>query len=126
MMMAGRATPKNITRQPASPKSPCGQRGADDGGQRLGQVEEGEDLAAVAGRNPEAQEQDGPGEEAGLSHTQDETQDVQLIHVAHPGEKQGDDAPADHDAGKPAAGTELVQGQVAGHFQQDVTDEEDA
>ena len=104
----------------------AGQRGTDDGGQRLGQVEQGQDLAAVPGRDPEAQEQDGAGEEAGLGHAQDEAQDVELLHVAHPGEQQGDDAPADHDAGKPAAGAELVQGQVAGDLEQDVADEEDA
>ena len=31
-----------------------------------------------------------------------------------------------HDAGQPAAGAELVQGEVAGDLQQDVADEEDA
>ncbi|MCY1231110.1 hypothetical protein D9M72_435470 [compost metagenome] len=104
----------------------AGQRGTDHGGERLGQVEEGEDLAAVPGRNPEAQEEDGAGEEAGFCHTQDETQYVELLHVAHPGEQQGDDAPADHDAGEPAAGAELVQCQVARDLEQDVADEEDA
>ena len=104
----------------------AGQRGTDHGGQRLGQVEQGKDLAAVPGRDPEAQEEDGAGEEAGLGHAQDEAEDVELLHVAHPGEQQGDDAPADHDAGEPAAGAELVQGQVAGDLQQDVADEEDA
>jgi hypothetical protein len=102
------------------------QRGTDDGGQRLGQVKQGKNFAAVPGRDPEAQEEDGAGEEAGLGHAQDEAQDVELLHVAHPGEQQGDDAPADHDAGEPAPGAELVKGKVAGDLQQDVADKEDA
>ena len=105
---------------------PAGERRADHGGQRLRQVEQREDLAAVPRRDPEAQEQDRAREEAGLGHTEHEAQDDELLEAAHPGEQQRDDAPADHDAGEPAAGAELVQGEVAGHLEQDVADEEDA
>ncbi len=68
-MMAGIATPpKNIKRQPSRPKntpfcwiSAPARGSADHRGEGLSQVEEGQDLASVLGRNPEAQEEDGAG-----------------------------------------------------------------
>ena len=53
---------------------PAGERGADDGRERLGQVEEHQDAAAVLRRHPEAQEQDRAGEESGLGDTEEEAQ----------------------------------------------------
>ena len=104
---------------------PTGERGADDGGEGLRQVEEREDLAAVLRRDPEAQEEDRTREEAGFGHTQDETQDGELLEVRDPREEDRDDAPGHHDARQPATSAELVERQVAGDFEQDVADEED-
>ncbi|EEF24695.1 conserved hypothetical protein [Ricinus communis] len=101
-------------------------RRADDDGQRLRQVEQRQDMAAVLGRHPQAQVQDGAGEEAGLGHAQQEAQHIQPFHAADPGEQQRDDAPGDHDARQPAARAVFVQGQVAGDFQQHIADEEHA
>ena len=104
---------------------PAGQRGADDGRERLGQVEQAEDAAAVASRHPQAQEEDRAGEEAGLGDTEEEPQRAQLGEVLHEGEQHRDDAPGDHDPGQPAPSAELVEGQVARDLEQDVAEEED-
>ena len=37
----------------------------------------------------------------------------------------GDESPADHDAGNPAPRAEAFEEEVAGHFEQEVADEED-
>jgi hypothetical protein len=102
------------------------ERGADDRGEGLGQVEEREDLAAVRRGDPEAQEEDGTGEEAGLGDAEQEAEHDELLEVLHPREEGRDDAPAHHDAGEPLAGAELVEREVRGHLEQDVADEEDA
>jgi hypothetical protein len=91
----------------------------------LGEVEQRQDLGAVAGGHPHAEEQDRAREEARLGDTEEEPQPVEPGGAAHPGEQGGDDAPRDHDAGQPDAGAELVEGQVGGDLQDDVADEED-
>ena len=72
----------------------AGERGTDDGGQWLGEVEQGQDLAPVAGGHPQAQEQDRAGEEAGFGDAEQDAQGVEAFDVLDEGEHQRDDAPA--------------------------------
>ena len=110
---------------PVLADQPAGQGGADDRRERLGQVEETEDAAAVPGRDEHAEEEDRAREEAGLGDTEKEAQRRQLGEGLHEGEQHRDDAPADHDPGQPAPGPELVQGEVARDLEHDVAEEED-
>ena len=66
----------------------AGERGAEDGRERLRQVEEREDLAAVHRGHPEAEEEDGAGEEARLGDAEEEPQRSELLEVLHPGEQE--------------------------------------
>ncbi len=103
-----------------------GERRADHDRQRLREIEQREDMAAMALRHPHAQEQDRTGKEARFRHTQQKAQPIQPRHAAHPREEQRDDAPRHHDSREPAARTELVQREVARHFEKDVADEKHA
>ena len=108
------------------PDQPAGQRRTDHGGQRLCEVEQREDLAAVARRHPQAEEQDGSWEEAGFGDAEQDPQRIQARDVLHEGEQQRHDAPRHHDSCQPPAGAELVERHVARDLQQDVAGEEDA
>jgi hypothetical protein len=80
----------------------------------------------VTGGNPEAQEEDGAGEEARLGHAEQEPEQPELLEVLDPREEGGDDAPAHHDAREPLTCAESMQRKVGRDLEQDVADEEDA
>jgi hypothetical protein len=73
---------------------PAGERGSDDRGERLRQVEEHQDAAAVLRGNPQAQEEDRAGEESGLGDTEEESEHDELLEVLHPREQQGRRCPS--------------------------------
>ena len=108
-------------------------RGADDGGEGDGEHEQRDHPGAVDRWEPQGQVIDDSGEEPRLRDAEEEAERVEhrLVRDAEPrgdradeGEEGGDDAPAQHDAGDPEPRAEPVQGEVGGHFQQEVGDEE--
>ncbi len=88
--------------------------------------EDGGCLAALAGGNPAGEVEDDGREEAGFGGAQQEPEDVEHHFVLHEGHQEGDDAPADHDAGQPHLGAVLLHHHVAGKFEDGVGDEEQA
>jgi hypothetical protein len=88
--------------------------------------EQAVDARAVAGREPVGQIQHHAGEEARLDHAQDEAQHIEHGGRGHIGHGHGGRAPEDGDARQRLACADLLQQQVAGHFEQEVADEEDA
>ena len=88
--------------------------------------EQAVDARAVAGREPVGQIQHHAGEEARLDHAQDEAQHIEHGGRGHIGHGHGGSTPEDGDARQRLACADLLQQQVAGHFEQEVADEEDA
>ena len=102
------------------------ERRADEGRQRDRYGEGGQDARAVLGRQPVGQVQDCAGEKSGLRRTEDEAHRVERVRPDHERHAGRDQPPADHDPGDPAPGADLLQRQVARHFDQEVGDEEQA
>ena len=100
------------------------QRRSQGRGQRDGHEEGPDQLHPPGPRQPPGEVEEDPGEEAGLGDAEQHPQRVQPARRVDEGHGAGDDAPADHDPGDPAAGAEAVQRQVARHLEEQVADEE--
>ncbi len=101
-------------------------RRADHGRDRHRDGERGEDAGAILGRIPVGEIEDDAGKEPRFRHAEQETQHVETGGAADQRHQRRDDAPGNHDARDPAAGADLVQDDVAGHLEQEITNEEDA
>ncbi len=102
------------------------QGAAKDEGQRRAEVEKAHRLRPVRSGEPVGEVQDDAGEEARLGHAQQEAQHIEggfIVGKHHRGRHQ---APGDHDAAHPDARANAVHDQIAGHFQQRITDKEHA
>lgn len=86
--------------------------------------EDGGGLAALASRNPPGEVEDDCREEPGFGSSQQEPEHVEHHFVLDEGHQEGDDAPADHNAGQPHLGAVLLHHHVAGKFEDGVGDEE--
>ena len=104
----------------------AGQRPGDDPGDGRRGHEDGDHLSTLCRRVPEGQVQDDAGEEAGLEGAEQEAQHVELHRRGHEHHARGDDAPAEHDSQQRLARADLLEHQIAGHFEEEVADEEDA
>jgi hypothetical protein len=105
---------------------PTRQRATDDAAHRdRGEEERGRAGPAGVGV-PVRQVEDDAREEPGLGHTEQEPEQVELPRALCDHHQRRQDAPADHDPGDPHPGTEALQEQVAGNFEEEVADEEDA
>src|SRR5262249_44968063 len=65
-------------------------------------------------------------EEARLGRAEQETKRVKRRRSPHEDHARGDEAPHDHDARNPDPGAYALENQVRGHFEQEITDEDDA
>jgi hypothetical protein len=91
-----------------------------------GEHEPADDARAVSRREPERDVEDHARKKAGLGDAEQEAHDVEAGRAAHPGLGRRQDAPAEHDAGDPAARAEAFQRHVARHLEQEVREKEDA
>ena len=122
---------KYIHCQPCRPKplicsSRPGQRAGDQRRDGRTAEEDRNGLAALDARQPAGEVVDHPGEEPGFGHAQQEAQDIEVGFVLDERHAGGHDAPGQHDAGQPDARADFLQENVGGHFEQRVTDEEQA
>src|SRR5205085_9974839 len=85
-----------------------------------------DDARAMMRREPISEVEDHAGEEARLGKTQRKTQDKKANRPLGEGEATRDDAPADHDAGDPAACPDLFEDQIAWNLEQEVAPEKGA
>lgn len=99
---------------------------AQQAGKCRGQEQGGSDAAAVGLREPQRQIEQHTRCEAGFHGADDEAQHVELPFGVDENHQSGGDAPGNHDAGDPATCADLVQHDVARHFEQYVTDDEQA
>ncbi|MNQ80985.1 hypothetical protein D3C85_959840 [compost metagenome] len=105
---------------------PAGQRAADDAGQRQADHEQGDDPPAPVSGEPHGQVVEDTGQETGFGGAEEEAQDIELRRGGDEHGAGREQAPGDHDAGDPQLGADLLQHQVARHFEEDVADEEQA
>ena len=91
---------------------------------RDGEHENRDDACAVTHREPVGEVQNDRREEARFSHTQQEAHDQEAFWALNQCHAGGDQPPSEEDAGNPAARTDFRHEQVAGYFEQAVTDEE--
>ena len=82
--------------------------------------------AAALGREPLGEEVQGTGHEAGFQRTDQEAHDVELHFGADEHRACRGDAPGNHDARNPQPRAHPVQQHVAGHFEQEIAQEEHA
>src|SRR5438309_1534829 len=66
------------------------------------------------------------GIESGLGQAEQESQRVETGRAAHEHHGGGDDPPGQHDSGNPPTRPHSLHDQVAGHLEQEVSDEEHA
>ena len=104
----------------------AGNRPGDHHGDGLRKDEQPQNLAPVAHREPLGDVVQNARKETGFGHPQQKTHHIKTVRPLHKGHANGDGAPGDHDAGKPASRAEALKHQVAGDFHQEVTDEEQA
>jgi len=98
--------------------------GADHVAQAAAQREIAHDLDPIARREPQRHVIDDARIEAGLGGAEQETQDVERGRGTGPGERDRHQPPSQHDPRDPAPGTKLVERDVAGHFEDQVPNEE--
>ena len=67
-----------------------------------------------------------PGKKPASAGAQQKAQHEKGNRPADQREGGGDDAPGEHDARDPGAGAEPLEGEVAGYFEDEISDEEDA
>ena len=105
----------------------AGERAADDAGDGAAGEQDGDDVGAAVGGEPVGEVEDHAGEEAGFG----DAEQAGAWCRTRPGRADergaaGDDAPGDEDAADPDARADLVQDEVAGDFEEEVAEEEDA
>ncbi len=114
-------------RQPAvQAQKRAGNGRADEAGHRDGDHENANDARAVLGRKPVGQIKDDAREKPGLGHAQKKTDRHERDRADRQRHAGGYDAPGDHDPANPPARPKPLQRQITGHFEQEITDEENA
>ena len=88
--------------------------------------QQGNHCGAAMEREPVGEVEDHAGEESGFGNAQQQACGVELHGCADQRGERGDDAPGDDDAADPDARADLVQHDVAGDFEGEVAEEEDA
>ena len=91
---------------------------------RLGEDEQPEDLAAMAHREPLGDVVQHAGKEPRLRRAQQKAHHIEAVRPLHERHADGDGAPGDHDARKPAPRAEAVEHQVAGNLEQEIANKE--
>ncbi len=102
------------------------QRRTDNDGDRRRHHEQRARACAVGGGNPVRQVKHYPWEEPGLGDAEQDARRHERRDVIDEDRPNRDDAPADHDAGNPAACPDTLEEEVAGDLEQAVAEEEQA
>src|ERR1700748_544569 len=79
----------------------------------------------IAGE-PVGEIEDDAGEEYGLGQAPEEAHDRKARQTRHHRRQPGEDAPGDHDPGNPDSGADLLQDDVARHFEDEIAPEKHA
>ena len=116
--------PSGITKETIQIEQHAAERRADGIGKRAENHEQADHAAAIIAWEPERHQEEHTGEEARFAKPEQEAQDVKHRGVLRIGKRDGDGAPGNQNTGKPFAGAETVEEQVARHFEDEVTDEE--
>jgi len=103
-----------------------GQRCAKDAGERQAGQKESDGLRLFALAEPVGEIEDDSGEVAGFGESQEKTKDVELGNILDEASEGGENSPGDDDARQPDARPEFVQQQIAGNFEEKVSNEKDA
>src|SRR5271169_2719384 len=98
----------------------------DNAGDRQAGDEERGSLGHVALTEPVGEVQDNSRKISGFGQAQQESHDIELVHVLHKTRQSSDKPPTEQDAGDPNASADLVQQVVAGYFEKEIAEEEDA
>ena len=88
--------------------------------------EQSDDPCAMLCREPIRQIKNDAGKEACFCSTEKQPHHIKRLRASHERHPAGQHAPRDHDAGNPAASTELLQEKVAGHLEQKVREKENS
>ncbi|MND73681.1 hypothetical protein D3C80_652610 [compost metagenome] len=94
--------------------------------ERRSQEQDGRNATTVVLRKPQRQVIENTRGKASFHRPDNETQRVELPFSGDEGHHRRGQPPGDHDAGNPAARADLVQHQVAGHFEQHIANHEQA
>src|SRR5215831_5936944 len=111
---------------PGNAQDPTGEGRANQRRDRHGHHEHADDAGANFGGKPIGQIENDSRKEAGLGDAENESQCIETGVV--PDERMADrqNAPGDHDARDPDARADFLQNEVAGHFEKEIAEEEDA
>ena len=118
--------PAGETGNPIQLEQGSGQRAGDEAGDRNRRDEGCGHAPAPMLGEPQGDVEDDAREQAGLGDTEQEPHQVEAPGALDEDEAHGHEAHADHDARNPAPGAELVQHQIAGNFEEEIRDEEQA
>ena len=102
----------------------AGDQGAQDVGKRDCRHEDADDPGPVVRREPPGQVKDDAGKEAGLGNAEHEAERIEGRWSGDECGAAGYDAPGDQDPRDPHPRADLAQQDVAGHFEDEVADEE--
>ncbi|MNR28096.1 hypothetical protein D3C85_1454050 [compost metagenome] len=97
---------------------------AEDAGDWIARHQERHHLAPAMGRKPKGEIEHDAREKPCLGNAQEESRDVELHGGLHQRGRRRDQRPGDHDARDPAPCSDPVQNHVAGHFGEEIADEE--
>jgi hypothetical protein len=115
-----------IAEQAVHFKNGAGRNGRGRVGDRLRDKQGRDHPAAIFGGKPVSEIQDHAGEETGLRGPEQETDDEKTGGSCHESGKPGNNAPGDHDPSDPDPRADLLQGQIAWNFEQEIAKEEDS
>ncbi|MNF89801.1 hypothetical protein D3C84_723390 [compost metagenome] len=97
---------------------------AEDAGDWIARHQECNHLAPSMSRKPKGEIEHDAREKACFGNTQEESRDVELHRRLHQRGRRRNQRPGDHDASDPASRSDPVQDHVAGHFSEEVANEE--
>src|SRR5450631_3746548 len=104
----------------------AGKRSAENAGERQTGKEQRDGLSLFALAKPVGEIEDDAGKVAGFREAEQKTQDVQLGDAVNEAGEKRQAAPSDDDAGEPDASTELMEQQVAGNLENEISEEENS
>ncbi len=116
--------PARVTEESIQIEQHAAERRTDGIGKRAEDHEQADHAAAIIAREPKRHQEQHAREEAGFAKAEQEAQDVEHRGVLRIGKRDGDGTPGNQNTGEPFAGAETVEEEVARHFEDEVTDEE--
>jgi len=84
------------------------------------------DLRTILCREPYRYVKCSTGEEAGFRYAEQEAQQVEAVRPGSEYHGHGDESPTNHDPRKPDTRSEAIKGNVAGHLEEAIAEEQDS